>query len=122
MPRRFSPSEISRKLLEECTENIGGESWTERRQAVDNAVDRMYRALGDAVPAPARQHSTGLIVAAVLDRLDAPAVSDPEQARLYAMSTRLGHQLAACDWMLEQAGRFLGENTGTDTSSPDTFH
>jgi hypothetical protein len=103
MRRPASLAKKSQEIVTECIEQMSGLSWRERGATIDAALDRMCEVIDIRENSHVRDLSTGIFVATVLDRLDAPSMKDVEQAKLYAMSADLGHQLAACDWLLEQA-------------------
>lgn len=103
MRRHTSLAAMSQDILEGCTEKVSGETWNERLQTVEDAIDKMYEALDDQYASGSREFSNEIIVTAVLDRLDVSTVTDPDQAKLFAMSTNLDHQIASFDWLIEQA-------------------
>ena len=114
-----SLSEKSQEIVQDCIDKMAGRTWNERRHSVDEALEKMCQAVDGDNSNAARQLSTGIIVATVLDRLDAPAVQEAEQAKLYAMSSDFDHQLAACDWLVDQA---MDLAVTADPATGETIH
>ncbi len=106
MPWRSALPELGREILEDCTRKMEGQNWRKRRDVLEEALEKTIQAqAGDSgVPdAAARQVSASIMVAAVLEKLDASDIVDGDQAELFAMSADTGHQLAACDWFIDRS-------------------
>ena len=105
MRRHAALPEMGREIIEDCTRKMHDQTWAERCDTVERALKEVVEATGaDTTTDPvSRQRSAGIMIAAILDKLDAPEVTDSAHAKLAAASTEFDHQLAACDWMIEQA-------------------
>jgi hypothetical protein len=99
------------KIVDECLERILPQDWRRRRSVIEAAIDTACRACtpvsrgSEAGRAEAARFMSGAIVAAIIEKLDSPAIVEADQAQLFAMSASLDHQTAACDWFIQQCAR-----------------
>lgn len=94
-------SEEGRKIVEECLDRILPQTWRTRRDLIETAI---ATAIEPEPKGPDMQaFISGAVVAAIIERLDAPAIVSADQAQLFAMSADIDHQLAACDWFVSQS-------------------
>lgn len=85
----------ARRIVDLCVERTAAQVWRQRRDTIEATI-----ATG---PVPLAKNMTGFVVAAVIERLNTPGITDCDQAQLFAMSACLEHQTAACDWFIEAA-------------------
>lgn len=85
----------ARRIVDICVERIATQAWRQRRDTIEATIA--------AGPGSLAKYMTGSIVAAVIERLNTPQITESAQAELFAMSARLDHQTAACDWFIEAA-------------------
>ena len=119
MSWRSSLPDQGREIVEDCTRKMEGRNWRQRRDVLEEALERTYQAQsGNAgvLDAAARQQSASIMVAAVLEKLDATDIVDGDQAQLFAMSADAGHQVAACDWFIHRSMALPAPGT------PETLH
>ena len=90
--------EEGRKIVEECLGRILPQNWRIRRDVIETAIASATEPKGPDMQA----FIAGAVVAAIIERLDAPAIVSADQAQLFAMSANTDHQLAACDWFISQ--------------------
>ena len=90
--------EEGRKIVEECLDRILPQTWRTRRDLIETAIATAIEPKGPDMQA----FISGAVVAAILERLDAPVIVSADQAQLFAMSADMDHQLAACDWFISQ--------------------
>ena len=97
--------EKGREILEDCARKMAGQNWQQRCETVESALNQVLAEEStEAGRSKAkRQYSAGIMIAAILDKLDTVDVNDAEQAKLAASSIDFDHQIAACDWLIEQS-------------------
>jgi hypothetical protein len=83
-----------RRIAMICAKRIARRNWRDRRRAIETTIQSLR---GDRA-----SFAAGAMVASILDRLGAPTVNDSDQALIFAMSDSPDHQLAACDWFIDQ--------------------
>lgn len=90
--------EEGRRIVEECFGRILPQNWRTRKEVIETAIATVTAPRGAEV----REFIAGAVVAAIIERLDTPPIVEADQAQLFAKSANLDHQLAACDWFINQ--------------------
>tara|TARA_Y100000588_G_scaffold189740_1_gene203651 strand:- start:44 stop:436 length:393 start_codon:yes stop_codon:yes gene_type:complete len=92
----------ARDVVDNCLDRILLQDWRQRRDTIETTIAAASNT-ASATGAEAPEHLKARMVAAIIERLQTPAIVELEQAELFAMSACPDHQIAACDWLIEAA-------------------
>ena len=94
-----------RNIVDKFYNQVTALNWRQRRDVIETALEAGaadWEGQSTSVD-PSPHPITNATVAAIIERLDTPAIVENDQTHLFAISANLDHQAAACDWFIETA-------------------
>lgn len=95
MPKDSAVQRKFQRIAETCARRMAQQNWRDRRHTIEAALQSVGQDIGALAAGP--------MVASILRQLDISTVVDNDQALILAMSDSADHQIAACDWFIDQS-------------------